>query len=260
MRLPLSKEENMPNKTQVEDLEYKSGTKALLNWVAGILVIGLILVIYLPSLIWEEEQQVIQEGRDRMKNLQEAEEFYNQMTGGYLEDPDVLVDVVSAARDSNRADSNFTGEKKIMLSDTTLEVKVPQGFYRSYDTTFAESYKREETVVDTICTVLKWNSELVAYDTLFVNSENLNQIEYDSLIAKENQERQTTNTYYNRYYLSDKFTRRPITKEEYYIEADSSGLLIKDPIDYVYKEPRYFVFTLKDSTHGYIKNGEPSWD
>ncbi|MCF7886746.1 MAG: hypothetical protein K9M80_09645 [Candidatus Marinimicrobia bacterium] len=255
----MSKEDNLSNVSHVEDLEYKPGLKALLNWVAGILVIALILAIYLPSLIWKEEEKIIQEGRYRMKNLQSAEEFYNQMTDDYMENPDMLLDVVSAARDSNRADSNFTGAKTISLEDTVLDVKVPSGFYRSFDTTFAESYRREETVVDTICTVLKWNPQLVAYDTLFVNSTNLGKIDYDTLITKETQERQTTNTYYNRYYLTDKFTHRPLTKDKYIIESDSSDLLIKDPLDYVYKEPRFLVFTLKDSSHGYIKNGEPSW-
>lgn len=260
MRLPLSKEDKMSNDTQVEDLNYKPGLKALLNWVAGILVIALILVIYLPSLIWQEEQKIIEEGRYRMRNLQWAEEFYNQMADDYIEDPDLLIDVVSAARDSNRADSNFTGSKQIQMSNQVFEVDVPDNFYRSFDTTFAQSYKREETVVDTICTVLKWNPQLVAYDTLFVNSKNLNKIEYDSLVTKETQERQTTNTYYNRYYLTDKFTHRPLTKDKYVIKHDSTGLLIKDPLDYVYKEPRFLVFALKDSSHGYIKNGEPSWD
>jgi len=259
MRLPLSKVDNMSNETQVEDLDYKPGLKNLLNWVGGILVIVLILVIYLPSLIWQEEQQIIKEGRFRMKNLQNAEEFYYQMAEDYIEDPDLLVNAVSAARDSNRADSNFTGPQKLSFSDTTLEVEVPNQFYRSFDTTFAESYRREETVVDTIWTVLKWNPQLVAYDTLFVNAQNLSKIEYDSLVSKEIQERQTTNTYHNRYYLTDKFTHRPLTKQEYIIKSDTTDLLIKDPLDYVYKEPRFLVFALKDSTHGYIKNGEPSW-
>ena len=259
MRLPLSKEHNVQNGERVENINYKPKTKVLLNWLAAILAVVLILVIYLPAKIWEQEQQIIQKGHKRMKTLAQTQKFYHQMTGSYLDDPEALVNVVSAVRDSNLADSNFTGEQEVYLNDDTFQVDVPTKFYRTFDTTFAMSYRREETITDTICTVLKWNESLADYDTLYVNAENLNQMKYDSLINKETQTRETTNTYYIRHYLDEKYTYRPITKTKYDIKVDSNSYKIIDPIDYVYKEPRYLVFNLKDSTHGYIKDGEPSW-
>jgi len=256
----LSEEKKSQSDNSGQEQEgYKPGLSKLLNWVAFILVIVLILVIYLPSIIWQDQQQVRKKGRKRMSILSRAEQYYYQMTDRYLEDPLLLMNAVSAARDSTRADSNFYGERKIELNDTVLSLNVPKRFYRNFDTTFAVSYQKKDTVLDSTYTIIKWNSELLAYDTLFVPSGNLNKMDFDSILGMDVTQRVSTNTYYHPYYLDSVFAFRPLIDKKYVIQADTDSYKILDPIDGIYKEPRFLVFSFKDSSHGVIKNGEKSW-
>ncbi len=250
---------NQSESNSQEFQEYKPGLSKLLNWIAFVLVIVLILVIYLPSVVWQEQQQVHNKGRKQMTILSKAEQYYNQMADRYLEDPLLLMSAVSAVRDSTRADSNFYGEKKIKLKDTVLNLNVPKRFYKNFDTTFAVSYQKKDTVLDSTYTIIKWNPELLAYDTLFVPAGNLSKIDYDSILGMDVTQRVSTNTYYHPYYLDSTFAFRPLINEKYIIQADTDSYKIQDPIEGIYKEPRFLVFSFKDSSHGFIRNGEKSW-
>jgi sensor domain CHASE-containing protein len=67
----------------------------------------LVITIYVPVAIWEEEKVFEDESRFRMQNLYDIEEFHNQLTGLYNTDFYEAMGLVNAARDSVIADSNF---------------------------------------------------------------------------------------------------------------------------------------------------------
>ena len=100
----------------------------LLDWGIIISVLLLVLTIYLPQSIWKEEEKFKKEGRKRMTDIANAEEFYFEMTGKYTLDGVHLFDLVEAAMDSLIADSLFLGEKNINLNDSTYTVTLEKGF------------------------------------------------------------------------------------------------------------------------------------
>ena len=75
----------------------------------------LIIVIYVPVAIWEEEEHFQKESRYRMKNLYDVQEFYSSLTGNY--NPNFLeaMTLINATRDSAVADSLFIGEQEINI-------------------------------------------------------------------------------------------------------------------------------------------------
>jgi len=242
-----------------DEFEYKPMLGKVLSFIAGLLIIVLILVIYLPSVIWEEEDYFRELGRKRMTIVNKVQKYYRGMAGNYQTDPVLAMKVLTAVRDSTMADSNFYGLKTIKLPEGDFEFDVTQRFYLSFDTTFAFSYLKKDSVVDTIYQVLKYNDELFIYDTLFVNANNVAGFKYDSLLSKDIQKRIQKNTYYRPYYLEEKLAYQPLIEEKFLIIADSENVIIKDPLKGEYKSPRFFVFAFKDTSYGYIENGEKSW-
>ncbi len=260
-RLPLSKEvvENFDDVP-----EYKPTMVKALNYVALLLVLVLIIVIYVPSIIWEEEARVRNEGRRRMMILNEVEKYYQQMANKYQTDPIVAMKVLSAVRDSTRADSNYFGEQDVDLDFGKFSMNVPKNFYLLFDTTFAFSYKKKDTLIDTTFKVTKWNTELFTYDTVYVLSHRWRQIQSDSsyrdVVGKETTERISENTYYRPYYLVDKLAYNLLIDEQFIVTTDSGSYKIKDPLKGEYKESRYLFFAFKDTCHGWIEDDQKSWD
>lgn len=242
---------------------YKPSAVKALNIVAAVLALILIIVIYIPSLIWREEASVRRECRRRMTILNQVEKFYHRMTEKYQTDPLLAMKLVSAARDSTRADSNFAGDQQIKLDEGVFNLKVPKNFYTNFDTAFAFSYKKRDTIIDTTYMVTKWNRELYTYDTLYILSSRWREIRSDSsyraVLDTELSERIMENTYFRRYYLKPKLAHCPLINDLYIVTTDSDGYRIDDPLDYEYREPRYLVFAFKDSSHGYIENDKKSW-
>ena len=72
-----------------------------------------LLVIFIPSLIWEEEDMYKNESRYRMQTVYNVENFYNILTGSYEPDGKKAVTLVNAVRDSVMADSTFLGEQTV---------------------------------------------------------------------------------------------------------------------------------------------------
>jgi len=235
-----------------------------LNYVAMLLAFALIVVIYVPAMIWEQEDAVRREGRQRMVILNEVQKYYHQMTSEYQTDPVTAMKVISAVRDSTRADSNYFGDQKLTIEDGRFKVKVPKKFYTYFDTTFAFSYKKKDTLIDTTYKVTKWNNELFTWDTLYVLSSRWRVLESDSsygdVVGVEQSERVMENTYYRPYYLTEKIAKSPLIDEFYIFSSDSDGYRIKDPIKGEYKERKYFFFTFKDTCQGWIENDQKSWD
>ena len=258
------KEDMLEQEYEEENPQYKPGWVKTLNIVAGILFIVLLLVIYLPARIWKEEAQIRDLGHKRMTILSEVQDFYRQMAGEYQTDPILAMDVVSAVRDSTRADSNFHGKQVVALDDKTFEMDVIKNFYTTFDTTFAFKYEQKDTVLDTIYKVVMWNPNIFTNDTLFVNTARIGKVRSDSLfrglLDTEVTSRVSTNAYYLPYYLEDKIAYSPLIEEQYVVEADSNDIKIADPLQGEFRESRFLVFAFSDTSHGYIQNGDKSWE
>lgn len=243
---------------------FKPALVKALNYIALLLALILIIVIYVPTRIWEEEAAFRREGRRRMMILNNVEQFYHQLTDTYQENPLKAMQIVTAVRDSTRADSNFHGQQKLVFDDSIYKVNVPKNFYTYFDTTFAFSYRKKDTLIDTTYKVTKWNNELFTWDTLFILANRWRTVQsdsaYGSVVGVEYSERIMENTYYRPYYLTEKHATSPLIGELYRITVDSSGYKIKDPLEDEYRERRYFFFTFKDTCHGWIENSQKSWD
>lgn len=243
--------------------EYKPTLIKILNIVAVILAMALVIVIYVPNNIWREENHIRNISRNRMRIMNEVQKYYNQMAGTYQPDPVLAMKIVNAVRDSTRADSNYFGQQTIKLPEGRFKLDVPKNFYASFDTNFAFKYEQSDTVIDTTIKILKWNSELMTFDTVYVVSSRLEEAKADpnfkGVLDSEVSKRVSNNVYYRRYYLKKELAMRPLLDTTYTVLKTEKGIKIQDPIKKVIREPRFLVFTFIDSTHGYIENDEISW-
>ena len=87
-----------------------------LEVITFFIFILILLVIYIPSLIWEEEDMYKEESRFRMQTVYNVENFHNILTGSYETDGKKAVTLVNAVRDSVMADSTFLGEQIVKLN------------------------------------------------------------------------------------------------------------------------------------------------
>jgi len=243
--------------------EYKPTLTKILNIFAGILALILIIVIYIPNSIWKEESQIRNLSRNRMMILNDVQKYYNQMAGKPQPDPILAMKIVSAVRDSTRADSNFFGQQTIKLPEGRFTLDVPKNFYTVFDTNFAFKYQQSDTLIDTTVKILKWNTELMTNDTLYVMSSRLESEKADpnfkGILNTEISKRVANNTYYRRYYLRPELAMRPLLDTIYTVLKTEQGIKIQDPIQKIIRERRYLVFSFVDSTHGYIENDDISW-
>jgi len=243
--------------------EYKPTLIKVLNIVAFFLVILLVIVIYIPNSIWKEENSIRELGRHRMIIQNEVQKYYNQMAGKHQPDPVLAMKIVTAVRDSTRADSNFYGQQTIKLPEGRFTLDVPQNFYMTFDTNFAFKYQQIDTVIDTTVKILKWNTELMTNDTLYVISSRLEEAKADpnfkGILNTEISKRAANNIYYRRYYLTKDLAMRPLIDTTYEILKTDEGIKVQDPLKKVIREPRFLVFSFIDSTHGYIENDDISW-
>ena len=91
----------------------------ILDWGIVFSVIVLFVAIFIPSVIWEEEESVKTESRRRMAIINDAESFYYELTSEYTTNGEELFSLVEAAMDSLTADSLFVQEQKINLNKTS---------------------------------------------------------------------------------------------------------------------------------------------
>ena len=132
---------------------------SFLDWGIVISAIFLLLSVYLPQIIWEEEAKFRKEGRHRMNAIANAEEFYLEMRGSYTMDGEHLFELVEAAMDSLIADSLFVGDKMIDLDDGSYEVNLERGFEIRVDTTFSAPTELYVSYADTVYSVSMKNEE-----------------------------------------------------------------------------------------------------
>tara|TARA_Y100001970_G_scaffold284882_1_gene403225 strand:+ start:1788 stop:2873 length:1086 start_codon:yes stop_codon:yes gene_type:complete len=151
-----------------------------LEVITFFIFILILLVVYIPSTIWEEEDAYKNESRFRMQNIYDIERFYNQLK--VMEEQDVIkkyeedglkaLRLVNAVRDSLTADSLFLGDQMVYLGGEPFQITVPKGFDVEYDTTFGLRSVEKEIVTDTTLTLLMYNEEGIE-DTVFIQNKEL---------------------------------------------------------------------------------------
>ena len=140
----------------------------------------LIICIYVPRAIWDEEEIFEYQSRFYMENMYDVQSFYKSIMGEF--DPDGLwaIKVVSSVRDSLTGDSTYLGEQSITLENKTFSVNVPKGYDIEFDTTFGFPMTRRDTIVDTTVTVVMFSEELTRNDTSYIQQKNLSKFIDDS--------------------------------------------------------------------------------
>ncbi|MBT3501089.1 MAG: hypothetical protein HOM78_03235 [Candidatus Marinimicrobia bacterium] len=226
----------------------------------------LIIVIYVPVAIWEEEEYFQDESRYRMQNLYDIEVFYSQLTGEY--NPNFLeaMTLVNSTRDSTVADSLFIGEQKIYFNDKEFLVDVTESFTFEFDTTFGFKSFRRDTVLDTTLQIAVYMEDLGRNDTSFIRIKDLATYESNEnfiTIVKEEPMKRVEAIEYYKTYLPDSSTYYcPLTNNPYQLEIseDGTGIQVSSPITEIIIEPRYLLFSFNAISHGLIKDGQKSWD
>jgi len=226
----------------------------------------LIIVIYVPVAIWEEESYFKKESRYRMQNLYDIEVFYSTLTGEY--NPNFLeaMNLVNATRDSAVADSLFIGEQEISLEGKAFSVDVGESFGFEYDTTFGLKSFRRDTVLDTTVQIVLYAEDLGRNDTSFIRKKDLEGYKADenfiSVVKEEPMARVEAVEYYKTYLPDSSTYFCPLTNKPYQMEIDETGtsLIVASPIEETIKEPRYLLFSFKANSHGIIKDGQKSWE
>tara|TARA_B100001248_G_scaffold260870_1_gene250303 strand:+ start:1237 stop:1977 length:741 start_codon:yes stop_codon:yes gene_type:complete len=226
----------------------------------------LIVVIYVPVAIWEDESFYEKESRSRMQNMYDIQTFYSRLTGQYSSSFLEAMEVVNAVRDSTIADSLFFGEQTLLLNNEKYLISVNQSYGFEYDTTFGIKSFRKDTVLDTILQINMYSEELGRDDTSFIQKKEL--VNYESMpnfksILKEEPNTRIQAFEYYRTYIPDSInyfcplTNKPYNSE---ISEDGSSLTISSPIEIPIIERYYVLFTFKAENHGFIKDGRKSWD
>ena len=92
----------------------------------------MIITIYVPSMIWEEENEASNTARFNIQTVYDIEYFYRILTDKYESDGLWAMNVVNAVRDSVLADSTYLGERNFELIGQNISVNIPDGFDVEY--------------------------------------------------------------------------------------------------------------------------------
>ena len=228
--------------------------------------IFMIITIYVPKAIWEEEADKKDQSRFNMQNVFDVESFYNTLTDSFNIDGIWAINLINAVRDSIMADSTYLNDRILSLNGKDVAVNIPKGFDVDFDTTFGFPKVRRDTIIDTTHTVVMYLEELARNDTIFVQHKKLAEYEtnpnFVASIARESKERSELTNYYDSYQPEVSMLSCPLTKELYKITVtdDKSSVRVASPITELYKERRYLIFSFKANNHGYINDGLRSWD
>jgi len=241
-----------------------------LDWGIVLSVIILFLMIYIPNSIWKEEDELKEISRFRMEVIANAQEFYNELTGSYTYNGQMLFKVVEAAMDSLIADTLFTGKQMINLEDTTFEINIESDFAIRVDTTFSFPVDYRRAFQDTIFSISMLNENEDGYDTLFVNAKNIEDYKseygFEKIIDLNISNRSEIFTDYLRkkFHLNETYLFSPINNKPYIFSIDSSGsedvvFTVTSPLSDKYKERRYLFFNFHPGNPGQVINNKVSW-
>ena len=146
----------------------------ILDWSFVFAIMILLLIVYIPKQIWDQEKIDRDESRFRMRTISNASEFYKEITGNYTSDGKQIFELVEAAIDSSFADSLFVGQQQIILNNKIFDVMINKGFDYRADTTFSISEQIRSTIVDTLYWTLEYSdSTNSSVDTNYVNASDI---------------------------------------------------------------------------------------
>jgi len=226
----------------------------------------MIITIYVPSMIWVEEEEAAETARFNIQTVYDIEYFYRILTDDYEPDGLWAMNVVNAVRDSVLADSTYLGERNFELIGENVSVDIPEGFDVEYDTTFGFLKTRKDTLIDTIHTVVLYSEELSRNDTSFVTKDDLSLVMIEegfiSDLGFETKQRLEVVSYYDSYIPDSSNFYCPLTNEKIVVNIKDEGEIVRisSPIEGIYSEGRYLLFSFKTRNHGYIEDGSRSWD
>ena len=229
-------------------------------------ILLLIIVIYVPVAIWEEEIHYQKESRFRMNNLYDLEVFHKSLTRNFNPDFHEAMNLVNATRDSVVADSLFIEEQFITLNGKEYLVDIYDNFAFEYDTTFGFKSFRRDTILDTTLQIAVYDQSLGRDDSIFIQKRDLFSYEEDpnfnGIIKKEPVERVELVEYYKTFLPDSSTYYCTLTEKEYKIDISEEGSSFKvsSPITVTVKKPRYLLFSFKANSHGIIQDGTRSWD
>jgi len=229
-------------------------------------LILMVIVIYVPVAIWEEENHYTKESRFRMNNLYDVEVFFKSLTGDFSADFHESMNIVNAVRDSVVADSLFIEEQEVFLNGKTYLVDVYESFSFEFDTTFGFLSLRRDTILDTTVQIIVYDQDLSREDSIYIRKSNLADfIETENFRGVINEEptlRVELVEYYKTFLPDSSTYYCPLTGENYdiSISEDGGSLSVSSPIEDTYTEPRYLFFSFKANSHGVIQNGTRSWE
>ncbi len=226
----------------------------------------LVVVIYVPVAIWEEETYYEKESRYRMQNLNDIQSFFSRLTGGYTSSFSEALSVVNAVRDSTIADSLYYGKQHLLINDKKYTIDVNQSYGFEFDTTFGIKSFRKDTLMDTILKISMFSQELGREDTSFIQKKELYNYEsladFRNVLKEEPINRIQAIEYYKTYVPDSSNYFCPLTNDPYKINIseDGSSLIISSPIDTPIINSYYVLFAFKAKNHGSIKDGRKSWE
>jgi len=245
-----------------------------LDWCIFASFIIMSLMIFLPQLIWEEEDYYKSIRREKMDIISKSQDFYYQLMGQYTLDTAELFTLVESATDSVIADSLFTGRQVINLNNKVYNVNIEPGFHIEVDTTFSSLEILKYDVVDTIYTISMINNETNLLDTMLVNSRSFRRYEnsenFEQVINYTTEDRVEKQSNYLRrkFHLNNSLINCPISgsnqdkKFLISIETDKNNdsvFKITSPLSEDDKEMRYGIFRYNPGKEEYILGGVKSW-
>lgn len=240
----------------------------ILDWLIVIAFLILVSVIYVPRSIWAEEKAAVDESRRRMMILQNSQDFFHTITGEYSVDGRFLFQLVSQTHDTLIGDTTFVGEQIVHVNGEAFHVNIPEGLGIQMDTTFSKARPIRYDVLDTIYTVVLWDAELSALDTIYMNGARaLSKFLDDPALraiadtAYGSHSEVDSDYTWHRYRLTPDLLLSPITQDQFELALDSTGteLTIADPVKEGYTEGRYLFFKFRPRNIGRIVGSDPSW-
>ena len=143
-----------------------------------------------------------------------------------------------------------------------FSINIDETFSFEYDTTFGLKSFRRDSVVDTTLQISFLSEELGRIDSSFIRKKNLSNHSSKTqfkIIKEEIIERVEAVEFYNTFIPDSSLYFCPLSKKPYKIEIEKDNLSVSSPIEYI-EEDRYFLFSFKAVSHGFIKGGRRSWD
>ena len=254
----------MSEKNRSELTKQRKMHSDILELVIVFAFLFLIISIYVPRAIWDEEEKFASQSQFHMENMFDVQNFYKSVMGEYNPDGIWATQVVNSVRDSLTGDSTYVGEQSITLGSKTFTVNVPKGYDIEFDTTFGFPMTRRDTVLDTTATIVMFSEDLSRNDTSYVQKKNLTNLMADtnfvSLLEEVETERVEVVNYYDSYMPDSSMYFCPVTEKPYLISLKDEGNVIRvdSPIEETVVRKRYVIFAFKADNHGFINDGTKS--